>query len=71
MEKDEWDIRVFPKPSYFVAISQVVRNSLQDGAWGAEERDGSFPFRKGQPFEVTIQVNHHSYKVRSAFIDYN
>uniref|UniRef100_A0A3Q3KLR1 Galectin n=1 Tax=Monopterus albus TaxID=43700 RepID=A0A3Q3KLR1_MONAL len=30
----------------------VVRNSNLGGCWGPEERDGGFPFVRGQRFEV-------------------
>lgn len=54
--------------------SQVIRNTFQSGSWGAEERHGGFPFRKGQPFKVTIgvQTNHYSVSVNGIhFCDYN
>ncbi|XP_041354356.1 galectin-4-like [Gigantopelta aegis] len=51
----------------------VVRNSLQYGSWGTEERHGGLPFQKGVPFEITFQVKHDVYKVAvngRHFIDY-
>lgn len=38
--------------------SQIVRNSLLDNGWGAEERNLSipFPFQYGVPYQVTIHV---------------
>ncbi|XP_076441939.1 galectin-4-like [Babylonia areolata] len=32
----------------------VVRNAMEDGCWGWEERDGGMPIMKGQPFEIII-----------------
>lgn len=54
--------------------NQVVRNSLQGGAWGVEERHGGFPFHKGQRCDVTIHVKPHHYSVSvngHHFCDYN
>jgi len=33
---------------------QVVRNSCQGGAWGDEERQGTFPLQSGEDFEIQI-----------------
>lgn len=41
----------------------VVRNSEHHGAWGQEERQGPFPFQKGQHFELIILVENDKYKV--------
>lgn len=35
--------------------SQVVRNTFDKGEWGEEERDGVFPFIKGEVYNVLIQ----------------
>ncbi|KAL5008477.1 hypothetical protein ScPMuIL_014058 [Solemya velum] len=43
--------------------SCVVRNSLEYGNWGSEERHGHFPFKRGVPFQVVIHVKHHHYKI--------
>ncbi|XP_045179475.2 galectin-4-like isoform X2 [Mercenaria mercenaria] len=54
--------------------NQVVRNSLQGGSWGAEERHGGFPFHKGHHCDVTIHVKPHHYSVSvngRHFCDYN
>ncbi|KAI1728000.1 galactoside-binding lectin domain-containing protein [Ditylenchus destructor] len=36
---------------------KCVRNSMKDGAWGAEERDGGFPFEKSRYFEMIISID--------------
>nr|XP_020478519.1 galectin-5-like [Monopterus albus] len=41
----------------------VVRNSNLGGCWGPEERDGGFPFVRGQRFELKIRVESHAFKV--------
>lgn len=41
----------------------VVRNTLQSGSWGSEERTGGMPFQKNYPFEIIILCQHHHYKV--------
>ncbi|KAL4237382.1 lymphatic endothelial cell migration [Mactra antiquata] len=54
--------------------NQVIRNSLQGGAWGAEERHGGFPFNRGHRCDVTIHVKSHCYSVSvngRHFCDYN
>ena len=43
--------------------SCVVRNTLQYGNWGTEERGDGFPFQRGVPMEVIILVKPHHYKV--------
>lgn len=35
--------------------SQVVRNTFDKGEWGEEERDGVFPFLKGQSYSILFQ----------------
>ncbi|XP_047677583.1 galectin-3b [Tachysurus fulvidraco] len=45
-------------------IKVVVRNSMVNNVWGAEERTApSFPFIRGQPFEVKILCTPNDYKV--------
>ncbi|VDI67660.1 galectin-9 [Mytilus galloprovincialis] len=41
----------------------AVRNSLQNGSWGSEERTGGMPFQKNYPFEIIILCQHHHFKV--------
>jgi hypothetical protein len=42
----------------------VVKNSFQNGRWGAEDRGGmGMPFRKGQSFDCVILVRHDKYMV--------
>uniref|UniRef100_A0A3Q3KA53 Galectin n=1 Tax=Monopterus albus TaxID=43700 RepID=A0A3Q3KA53_MONAL len=41
----------------------VVRNSNLGGCWGPEERDGGFPFVRGQRFELKILVEEDMFKV--------
>jgi hypothetical protein len=43
--------------------SCIVRNSNL-GGWGAEERAGPMPFKKGKEFEVIILVEEDKYMVR-------
>ena len=41
----------------------IVRNTMQSGSWGFEERDGGLPFAKGQLFEIIIMTTASSYQV--------
>lgn len=41
----------------------IVRNSNL-GAWGAEEKAGPMPFKKGKEFEIIILVEEDKYMVR-------
>lgn len=41
----------------------VVRNSMIDGKWGEEERDGAVPFVKGQEFELKIECRSEDFVV--------
>ena len=42
--------------------NQIVRNT-DKGGWGAEEKNGSFPFKHNQPFEMIVTVHPDEYKV--------
>jgi galectin-9 len=41
----------------------VVRNTCTNGSWGGEEKNGPFPFARGNTFEVIILVEDDEYKV--------
>lgn len=41
----------------------VVRNHMQGGSWGVEERAGGNPFRRAMGFEMHMKVTQHGYKV--------
>ncbi|KAK9976962.1 hypothetical protein ABG768_018783 [Culter alburnus] len=41
----------------------VVRNTYQDGQWGAEERSELLPYKRGALMQVTIFCSHHQYEV--------
>lgn len=57
-------------PQNFIALhinprfkqNQIVRNSDR-GGWGTEEKDGVFPFKNNQPFEMIITVHNDDFKV--------
>ena len=42
----------------------VVRNSLLDGQWGNEEREGKIPFEKAIVFDLEIKNEVYAYQVR-------
>jgi hypothetical protein len=41
----------------------VVRTNRRHGGWGAEERDGGFPFAKGQNYELLILIDNAEFKL--------
>ncbi|KAF4531718.1 hypothetical protein B566_EDAN009341 [Ephemera danica] len=41
----------------------LSRASLQAGVWGTEERTGTLPFGRGQPFEMLILCDTSTYKI--------
>ncbi|KAK2909419.1 hypothetical protein Q8A67_005256 [Cirrhinus molitorella] len=43
--------------------NEVVCNSYEDGEWGQEERFRDMPFKRGQPFQVTICCSPDNYEV--------
>uniref|UniRef100_A0A8C6FGF4 Galectin n=1 Tax=Moschus moschiferus TaxID=68415 RepID=A0A8C6FGF4_MOSMO len=43
--------------------STVVFNSLERGAWGAEERGSGIPFQRGQPFDVLLIATEEGFKL--------
>ncbi|XP_014651592.1 PREDICTED: galectin-7 isoform X1 [Ceratotherium simum simum] len=43
--------------------STVVFNTLEQGAWGPEERGSGIPFQHGQPFEVLLIATEDGFKV--------
>lgn len=53
----------------------VIRNHKVGGSWGAEERHQSyFPFTPNVPFELTVTVEHHAFKVavnNQPFLEFN
>ena len=49
----------------------VIRNTLYNGAWGSEERSGSFPFKKKLAFEMVINVDQKKYVVNIIIKHFN
>uniref|UniRef100_A0A8C0SAN8 Galectin n=1 Tax=Canis lupus familiaris TaxID=9615 RepID=A0A8C0SAN8_CANLF len=43
--------------------STVVFNTLEQGAWGREERGTGIPFQRGQPFDVLLIATDEGFKV--------
>ena len=41
----------------------MVRNTMQNGGWGPEERHGNLPFNKEYPFEMIFLVQDSHIKV--------
>ncbi|GFT82006.1 galectin-4 [Nephila pilipes] len=41
----------------------VVRNAMERGAWGIEERQGIFPFTSGRDFTMMILVEFNGYRI--------
>lgn len=41
----------------------VVRNTMQNGHWQAEEKHGGMPFKKETPFEIIFLVEESQFKV--------
>uniref|UniRef100_A0A8C6CMJ0 Galectin n=1 Tax=Moschus moschiferus TaxID=68415 RepID=A0A8C6CMJ0_MOSMO len=51
--------------------STVVFNSLERGAWGAEERGSGIPFQRGQPFDVLLIATEEGFKAVIADSEYH
>uniref|UniRef100_A0A8C6CM36 Galectin n=1 Tax=Moschus moschiferus TaxID=68415 RepID=A0A8C6CM36_MOSMO len=51
--------------------STVVFNSLERGAWGAEERGSGIPFQRGQPFDVLLIATDEGFKAVIADSEYH
>lgn len=49
-------LHVNPRFNRFGDINKVVCNSYQWGSWGAEVREGSFPFYRGTQFRVSCTI---------------
>lgn len=45
----------------------MVRNALQAGEWGNEEKEGKIPFEKGVGFDLTITNEPYAFQVIGAF----
>jgi len=41
----------------------VIRNALQDGKWGNEEREGKMPFEKGHAFDLLIVNEPYGFQI--------
>lgn len=61
-----WFIRCY-FPIYvviiFILIQVVVRNALQAGNWGNEEREGKIPFEKGVGSDLKIVNEEYGFQV--------
>lgn len=42
----------------------MIRNSLVNGEWGNEEREGKNPFEKGVGFDLEIKNEEYAFQVR-------
>jgi len=61
LKKSNGDIALHLNPRW--KDKQVVRNSLIAGAWGAEERQGGFPFEKNHIFDIEILNESYSIQI--------
>ncbi|XP_043921852.1 galectin-6-like [Protopterus annectens] len=61
-ESQEADIALHITPRY-EGHDKVVFNTRQGGSWGNEEDKKQIPFKRGQHFEVLVQVKHDIYEV--------
>ena len=43
---------------------ESIRNAYQGGAWGPEEKQGGFPLKSGENFEIQIVCFPEFYQVR-------
>ncbi|MFH4984633.1 hypothetical protein AB6A40_011342 [Gnathostoma spinigerum] len=41
----------------------IVRNTMENGMWGAEERSGGMPISKGEIFDLTIINEEYSFQI--------
>ena len=49
-----------PRPNH---CNCVVRNALQNGGWGAEERSGSMPFTTGKTYTIVFERSSNGFLV--------
>ncbi|XP_036393706.1 beta-galactoside-binding lectin-like [Megalops cyprinoides] len=42
----------------------IVCNSLHNGSWSSEEREGNFPFQHGEEFKITISFDNDSFRIK-------
>uniref|UniRef100_A0A8D0L4L0 Galectin n=1 Tax=Sphenodon punctatus TaxID=8508 RepID=A0A8D0L4L0_SPHPU len=47
-------------------VCTIVCNSMEDGAWGTEERESAFPFQQGEKTQVCISFDATELKVKLA-----
>lgn len=45
------------------ADAALVRNSMTDGQWDREERDGPQPFARGHDFKLTIDSTEDAFRI--------
>ncbi|KAM8920809.1 galectin-3 [Pelodytes ibericus] len=58
------DIALHINPRFDEQTRVIVRNSMVNGKWGSEEREGGkFPFQPGQPFMLQVLCEADCYKV--------
>jgi hypothetical protein len=62
--KNETDIILHFNPRFPESVT--VRNSMLNGEWGTEEREGEMVFKQGAEFSVDIYCEDDVFKVRNA-----
>lgn len=43
--------------------NEIVRNSLIDGEWSSEEKEGGLPLKLGQEFSILIKCEEDGYRI--------
>ncbi|CAL1571044.1 unnamed protein product [Knipowitschia caucasica] len=62
-QTEDSDIALHVNPR-FDGWDKVVFNTKQDGSWGDDDKIRKMPFRKGENFELVIQVTAEGYNIK-------
>lgn len=47
-----------------------MRNALQSGEWGNEEKEGKMPFEKGVGADIKVKNEEYAFQVGTEFVKY-
>ncbi|XP_041838953.1 galectin-1-like [Melanotaenia boesemani] len=64
LDSDNIALHFNPRFDYSGDSNTIVCNSLSGGSWGEEQREGNFPFSRGDECKVCINFNNEQFYIR-------
>ncbi|XP_035029410.1 lectin, galactoside-binding, soluble, 2b [Hippoglossus stenolepis] len=53
-----------PRFDYGSDQNVIVFNAMSGGSWGEEQRDGNFPFARGEESKIYLNFNHEQFYIK-------